>query len=816
MILNILLPQLKPEKLRFQLNNNTIKTPSYILLGVAGDNIVEKTSFGDKFFAYLVTLGASVAWAVNLCYFLVWGQQIAAQIGEIIFFSVLLLLLFFYKRIFSLIAVGACVGAALFLAYLQITCGTVTQYLSIINNGSGLLQQSPGIIRGTLDGIALLCCIVVFFAAQNRIGLYILCLAGVITVFVLSIYNYGYSLPAFLIFLVCIGTLIIRRQTLHREKKFDINNLKHSGITALSLFFCILAILGSQLLFSIFSSVFANTPKVSLSEIYNKITAMLPHTASTGFSPYDTDNRLGQKVTYDDTLIFEVKASGPFYLKGRTYDNYTGTSWSINTKQGTYGELYNNTFNYAGLLYLSNRNLFNTINQTFISELPYYNQKDFLANEPKFSSALSFESLEVTVENKNVADYFAPLNFVGSSSVFSQFVKTNNGYPEMKLDTPLAAGSKISFLYPQLNLSSQQFKDMTKDLTTSYYKMLTLDTSQYMVINPIYQEANAAENEYLTPGPTVTERTRQLALQITKDCTNEFEKADAIKAWLDKNCKYTLDPKQPPRGQDFVDYFLFDSHEGYCQHFATAMTVLLREAGVPARYVEGYASPTPNSEGLYEVTNRQSHAWVEFYSNMFGFITADPTPSGSVPAALPPVKLTTSSAISPFQSSSGHHSSSSASAKASSGSIKANQKKIKVNYLSITAYIIIAVVAILILLYGGSKTLRDIRYRILKRYPKNKQAVMLYNYFFTALTRLGFDCAPSVTPFEFADGVRGKIDFGNADFDEITKIYVSARFGRNEISENDIAIMRRFYCDFLKYCHKYVGNAAFILKYPFL
>lgn len=78
---------------------------------------------------------------------------------------------------------------------------------------------------------------------------------------------------------------------------------------------------------------------------------------------------------------------------------------------------------------------------------------------------------------------------------------------------------------------------------------------------------------------------------------------------------------------DFALWFLEDSDTGYCVHFATAATVLLRSIGVPARYVTGYLVQTKANTAT-NVRLRDAHAWVEIYDALNGWLTVDPTPSG--------------------------------------------------------------------------------------------------------------------------------------------------------------------------------------------
>lgn len=89
---------------------------------------------------------------------------------------------------------------------------------------------------------------------------------------------------------------------------------------------------------------------------------------------------------------------------------------------------------------------------------------------------------------------------------------------------------------------------------------------------------------------------------------------------------YTLDPEQPPEDRDFVEFFLGESHEGYCVHFATAAVLLLRAAGYPARYAEGYVVPS-GSNGWVDVPDYNAHAWVEVYCGGTGWIPVEVTPA---------------------------------------------------------------------------------------------------------------------------------------------------------------------------------------------
>lgn len=95
--------------------------------------------------------------------------------------------------------------------------------------------------------------------------------------------------------------------------------------------------------------------------------------------------------------------------------------------------------------------------------------------------------------------------------------------------------------------------------------------------------------------------------------------------------EYSRKLKRVPEGTDVVENFLFDSKEGFCIHYASAGTLLLRQLGVPARYVSGYAvNPsdfTENPDGSYTavVKDEMGHAWAEVYGNEQGWIPVELT-----------------------------------------------------------------------------------------------------------------------------------------------------------------------------------------------
>jgi transglutaminase-like putative cysteine protease len=133
---------------------------------------------------------------------------------------------------------------------------------------------------------------------------------------------------------------------------------------------------------------------------------------------------------------------------------------------------------------------------------------------------------------------------------------------------------------------------------------------------------------YLQLPSSLPERIRELAEEIAGPHDNAYDKADAIQAYLRRMIEYNQDVDRPPDNRDAIDYLLFDSHEGYCNYYASAMVVLARSVGIPSRLAVGYGGGEFDDEtGLYAVRERDTHAWVEVYFPQYGWVEFEPTAS---------------------------------------------------------------------------------------------------------------------------------------------------------------------------------------------
>ncbi len=109
----------------------------------------------------------------------------------------------------------------------------------------------------------------------------------------------------------------------------------------------------------------------------------------------------------------------------------------------------------------------------------------------------------------------------------------------------------------------------------------------------------------------------------------ELEAADFVAALLAVSTKYDLNTPYTPEGEDFVDWFLNGSGRGYCVHYASAGTLLLRTFGIPTRYVEGYTAQIQAKDRPVAVKDSAAHAWVEVYLDGYGWYPVDMTPAAA-------------------------------------------------------------------------------------------------------------------------------------------------------------------------------------------
>ncbi|HEV8664065.1 MAG TPA: DUF3488 and transglutaminase-like domain-containing protein [Candidatus Methylomirabilis sp.] len=153
------------------------------------------------------------------------------------------------------------------------------------------------------------------------------------------------------------------------------------------------------------------------------------------------------------------------------------------------------------------------------------------------------------------------------------------------------------------------------------------------------QALPTAERERHLTLPSLDPAIPALAREVAGAGATPAEAAARVEAYLSTQFTYSLDLTRPA-GRGILEDFLFGRREGYCEVFATALAVLLRSLGIPARLVVGFLDGTWNEYGEYlAVRQADAHAWVEAFLPGEGWRTFDPSPRAAFDAARPPPLL---------------------------------------------------------------------------------------------------------------------------------------------------------------------------------
>lgn len=275
-----------------------------------------------------------------------------------------------------------------------------------------------------------------------------------------------------------------------------------------------------------------------------------------------------------DTPVLEVRAQGPLYLRATTADRYAGQA--ITSTETTTNQFDPNT--------------------------------DLLPQD-EISQGRGLLTAQVKVLASRTSVAFAPdapLRFSLSTEVDTR--GDANDIATVRLDAPLQQGQQYTVISAMSAATNQELRAAGEDYP------------QWV------------RQRYLQLPRGIPRRVIQVAHQAAGGATSAFDKALALESYLRDNFTYTTHVPTLPPDQDWVDYFMFESRQGYCDYFATTMVVLLRAEGVPARVASGFAPGEFDSNtGISTVRENHAHTWVEAYFPRYGWITFEPSAIRPIP-----------------------------------------------------------------------------------------------------------------------------------------------------------------------------------------
>lgn len=345
-----------------------------------------------------------------------------------------------------------------------------------------------------------------------------------------------------------------------------------------------------------------------------------------------------------DRILFEVAAEEPLYLKIQSWDKYEDNVWKVGNKDLQEYKPIENFYN-DGIKY-----------NVFASLIKKAREEGIvLSSIPETSEIWNYASTsqakrKATVINvNNFSTKIIPIP-IGAIDVYSEYGNSENIFMNKlgscsirEMDTQIRWKSyDVEYMTQRIIKNSFEHKLIEILDRTRAESLLNMETFKkgngesieisYDNLKVLYDTAEDLKSVYenYTQLPqNISERVYNLAQSITEGKESHYDKALAIEQYFhNSDYVYELNPPRIPSGADAIDFFLFESRKGFCIHYASAMVVLARACGLPARYSEGYvADEFDSSIGRFVVRDKDAHAFPEIYIPGYGWMVFEPTVS---------------------------------------------------------------------------------------------------------------------------------------------------------------------------------------------
>ena len=586
-----------------------------------------------------------------------------------------------------------------------------------------------------------------------------------------------------------------------------------------------------------------NGPWVELQERFSRAFSGVSGGGNFGYSSFNSSFALGGSLNLGDSITLRIKSPRPLYWRAMTYDNWNGIGWT-NTAETTFQRP-----NISSKLSLdANQQLISTdldrepVTVTVTVIQPKVNQNGSIIFAPQRPVEASLSTrLDVSWEDKNVT-YRVPGDDPNAAElelrpVLSLFTEARRaGMTRHDSDgwmpdpgDELAARQVLATLGADAAIETEIGKLRDRGIQVTYHLEADLTFAvnaagpfpQYDDVTAVYahdpiargaQYTLVAEpsnvdiehlraagiaypswvrSRYLQLPAELPQRVVALARQVAGDAQarTPYDIAVAIQDYLRANYTYSTNIKMPPPAVDKVDYFLFEQKVGYCEYYASAMVVMLRALGVPARMASGYApgAPDPISDE-FVVKESSSHAWPEVYFPQYGWIEFEPTPSQQVIVrpetaatadVTPEAGVTPGNQVNPVNRDPERNQGDNPSQAPGGGGFLGLGGGDPGN---LVGGVLLIALAVVIAWYV-------VRRRSVQRARAAGKVLVTGAGYYERLVRLaswiGVRPRPSETPFEFADDLGREVAGSRVYVTAIAEAYVNERFGRRQLDVMD-------------------------------
>ena len=461
------------------------------------------------------------------------------------------------------------------------------------------------------------------------------------------------------------GLLLISRvQSVRRRQEWARRNVAYDGHLGLLSFSDNLVLAGLVLIVAFLLPTgskfgptndayeFFRTPLTTWEDDFNRLFAGLPARRPLGYRIWGDVLAFQGTINPTTTQVLWVESPVPLYWKARTYGTYTSKGWISDEtvlKPLGWTPPVASPQPYAARFEVS------------YSVTPQYDSKTLFAGEQVVGVGRdvkieTYESPTYTVDfTKSGGASGHPQPVVQAASSLQQ---TFNLGGSSATDSSLAARLPNEFRLVDVSRTKDGLVEQVvlADVLPEQADVLSVRspnraikrgdtyeiTSSVSLATP-RQLQNAGTDypswvleRYTQLPDDLPQRVRDLSERLTAGADTPYDKAEEIKEYLNR-LPYTLAVDPPPFDADGVDHFLFTLKRGYSEYFASAMTVMLRSVGVPARMATGYTTgdKVVNAD-IYVVLDSNAHGWLEVYFPRYGWIAWEPTPGKAFPRPVPP------------------------------------------------------------------------------------------------------------------------------------------------------------------------------------
>ena len=519
----------------------------------------------------------------------------------------------------------------------------------------------------------------------------------------------------------------------------------------------------------------------------------------TGFTEENNNLEEGGNLLRDHKVAMKLTGldqNEAVYLSGSISNIYTGIGWE-KSREDYIPKMEEFRLDFAELFYALGRQ----------------NKEDIENN-----SFLDEKYITLVYHNIKTKTFFYPLK-MESFSMISNVKKMLKETPQINFSKARGKGTSYSVNYYEMNLESEAFKQILRDeddFSYDTYQSINKEMLEYIKKNiylgdnvdyliqrtdyytKLKDRAKMIKEQYTKLPNNLPERVYALAEEIAKEKTTDYDRLKAIEDYLLTNYIYSMETTKVPKGQDFIDYFLFDYKQGYCTSYASAMAILGRCLGIPTRYVEGFLARTSvkDDDNRYLIRNSQAHAWAEAYIEGVGWIPFEATPPyvgyryTAWPEKVKEGEATDQGMPLPYASYHGEILDESSKGIENLATQEENRSEETITTVLFFTFLLVILILLIITYYFALY----VRYqRVYKKADYSRKSYMLFLRILYQLKREGFALQPQETILMMAERIKKHLPEGIISFNKVADIFMRYRYAQEELTAEDFKLVDQFY-----------------------